>query len=430
MKRLILLSLAVAPALGVMAQSHPVQQAADKSVTLVGPGQNANADSIAATLHKNAPKKATSTGVPNFALVGKNSNFVMAVGGALRTTVSMDLGHPISSPDMFTTSAIPMGRMHGNNAQYNMSAQQSNLYVNMLAKPGTANEVGVYIQANFLNNYAPVLQFAYMNYRGIQAGYNYTLFSDPAAIPPTIDYEGPNAITSIPVATLNYSVNFGKNKEWKAAIGAELPMPSYTTRSVQTSTVSQRVPDIPAAIQYSWAGGNSWLRLSGVLRNLYYRDLVAQKNVDKVGWGVQLSGSAALAPGLTAYYEGVYGKGIASFIQDMNGLGLDLTPKGIGTDMEAVKAWGAYGGLQYNLAKNVYGSTTYSHVRGYADQYAGGSTPWSGQYKWAQYVVSNVFWNVTSYFQTGVEYLWGRRADYSNAKSADTRIQAMVQLSF
>lgn len=382
-------------------------------------------------LLNNTPADVAVGGGPSFVFLSKNSKFVLGIGGSVKATVSMDMGHPIDSPDEFTISQIPMRKdMDGNGSKFNMSAHQTSLYLNFIALPGTSNEIGAFVNFNLLDNYVPTLQFAYLRYRGFQAGYDYTLFSDVADLPPTIDFEGPNASTAIPTTGIRYGFDFGKKKEFNFGVGAELPMNSYTTAPGYTRTVSQRVPDIPVALKYNIAGGDSWIRLSGMVRNLYYRNQVMMKNVDKIGFGVQLDGAVNILPNLTGYFQGVYGKGISSYIQDLTGEGMDLVPSDNGNTMKTVPAWGAFGGLEYKFTNNVYCSATYSHVRAYAGEYKDGETSWGDLYSYGQYAIGNLFWNINDYVTTGVEYIWGRRVNNDGLKCSDNRIQAMIQLNF
>lgn len=376
------------------------------------------------------------SGLPRFAIFGKEGKFYLGIGGTVKTTVGYDFGNPIPNPNSFTTSAIPMQRTPGNGSQFDITAQQSGIFFNVVALPGNPNQISAYISFNFTgNNYAPSLSHAYLNYRGIRTGYASTLFTDEASIVPTIDNEGPNAATSMSSVVLDYGRNFGKKKEWRAAVGVEMPQVSFT-EGTKTQIVKQRVPDIPAYIQYSWNNGSGRLRLSGVLRNMMYRDLKTSENVDKVGWGVQLSGYTPIVGNLSAYYQAVYGEGISNYIQDLNDLGMDMMPVADNvSELKPVKAWGGFLGLQYQFSSRVFATCTYSHVRTYAESYINsavpnGTTPYGSQYKYAQYVVGNVFWNITSYLQTGIEYLYGRRVNYDGAQAHDNRIQTMLQFNF
>jgi len=69
-------------------------------------------------------------------------------------------------------------------------------------------------------------------------------------------------------------------------------------------------------------------------------------------------------------------------------------------------------------------------VRNYARDYSGGSTAWSGQYKYAQYALANIMWNITPQISTGLEYIYGRRVDMDGMSRHDNRIQTMLQVTF
>ena len=379
-------------------------------------------------LESNEPEDFQSPEFSSVAFVGKNSKFLISIGGYVKVVTGFDFGHPIESADEFITADIPMGPTDGNGGRFNLSAKQTHLYVNFIALPGSKNEIGAFISANLLDDYLPTLQFAYLKYRGIQAGYDYSLFSDPACSAPSIDYEGPCAYTAIPVAGISYT--FQPLTNWEFAAGIQLPQTSFTTIEGVTETVTQRMPDIPLAAKYSWADGDSWVRASAIFRNLTYRNLDTATNHNRFGYGFQLSGGVNFLNKLTFYYEGVWGKGIASMVQDGDGQGLDLSPTGDGRSLSPVMVWGGYCSLQYDITERVTTSATYSHFRTYAKRYLEGTTAWDDQYKYGQYVSANAFYKLTSYLDLGLEYIWGRRVNYDNLKCDDNRIQMAIQLSF
>lgn len=398
-------------------------------MTIINSGKGETTVNVYETFLENAPKSHKKSGVPSFAIEGKDKKFYLGVGGVGKATVSYDWGSPIDNGFDFTTSSIPMSSPKGNGGLVQFSGATSGLYVNFVALPGDKNQIGFYFDFNLTGaNYGFDLQYAYVKFRGFTAGYDYSLFSDMAAAPPSIDNEGPCGFTAIPNGVVDYRYSF--NSRWSVGIGAEMPMVSATTGS-EEYVVNQRVPDIPAYVQYSWGGGKSWLRFSGIVRNMLYRDVVADKNRDNVGWGVKVSGSASLTPLVTAYYQAAYGKGITSYFQDLYEGGLDMVPSADRRGrLETVKAWGGYIGLQYNISPKVFATTTYSHLRNYAPRYSGGSTPWEGQYKYAQYALANVMWQITPHISTGIEYIYGRRVDMDGISRHDNRIQTMLQVTF
>lgn len=401
--------------------SHPAHS--DRSVEVLF---NNMADSLKVfkAMNVNSPAAFDVSDAPRFAFVGKDNKFYVGIGATIKGTAGYDFGDPIANPNYFTTSAINMHPAPGNGGKFSLSAQQSSVFLNIVALPDNPNKIGLYASANLLGEgYGFKLKYAYLRYRGFEVGYDYTLFADMAAGVPTIDYEGPNSFTSIPTTVFNYRHEFGK--KWSVGIGIETPIASYTPGS-KAQTVSQRVPDIPAYVQYAWKEG-SWLRFSAIMRNIAYRDLLTASNRNKPCWGIKLSGSAEIVPNLRAYYQGVFGYGVTSYLQDLYGDGLDLTPSTTTPgQLDAVKAWGAYGGLQYNFSPQVYCSATYSHLRNYAKKFDG---DWGGMYRYGQYFVANVFYNINSWLTWGVEYLYGRRVNMDGAQEHDNRVQTMLQIS-
>ena len=379
---------------------------------------------------ENAPKAFNEPGAPRFAIVGKEKKFYLGIGGVIKGVGVFDWGNPIDDPNDFTTADIPFDTPEGNGGKLQGSLGQSKIFINFVALPGTANKIGAYVSAHFTGPGNTLkIAHAYVTYRGFIVGHTSSLFEDGAAAPPTIDDEGPCGLVGATNNLIDYTHSFGKRL--KLGVGIELSSVSMTT-SESTRYVSQRIPDVPAYVQYNWCNGNGWLRFSALMRNIQYRDLVADKNRNKVCWGIKLSGSTPIGDTpLRTYYQAAYGRGIGGYIQDLGGLGLVLSPDETKAGhLDAVKAWGAYAGLQYTFSDKLFTSVSYSQARAYADAYTGGSSPWNEQYKYAQYVAANVFYTILPGLQCGVEYLYGRRVDMGGASRSDNRINTMLQFSF
>lgn len=410
--------------------SIPAQENQDPAVA-----QAATRDTTGyySSLNENAPRHVNINNVPRFAVFGKEDKFYLGLGANITLVGEYDFGNPVSDANFFTTSAIPMTIPGGNGAKMRFTAQQSGIYLNVVALPGSDHKIGAYVAFNFLNdNYSPYLQHAYLKFHDITAGYTYTLFSDVAAAPALIDYEGPNAMATIPHALIAYEPYIGKNRGWRLGVALEMPEDSYTD-AAHTVAVSQRFPDIPFYVQKLWASGNGWVRVAGIVRNLYYRNTLAAHNIDKVGWGIHASGKIPVTSSFSASFSAIYGEGIASYIQDLNGEGMDLMPSGTGTDrLKAVKAWAGYGSLTYQFTPRLFSTATYSHVRAYAPRYSSATadTPWGASYSYAQYLAVNTFYQFNKIAQLGVEYLYGRRVDRSGAQAHDNRVECMLRVSF
>ena len=393
-------------------------------------------------LIQNAPDYFNAPDMPRFAIIGKERKFYLGIGGYAKASISYDFTNPITNPLCFVTSSIPMENMPGNGALVQMSAGSSNLFFNFIALPHTKNQIGAYINFDFSGNnanYGFSLKSAYLTYKGFTLGFKPSLFTDGAACAPTVDQQGPNAMTFLFNTVLNYQYAF--NSHWKVGVGLEMPVVNATYNEYSYQ-VNQRIPDIPFYGQFSYKEGKAWIRLSGLIRNMYYRNDVDGSTEDVFGYGVKLSGTTPIGRKVKLFYQTVYGKGLGSYIQDLQGLGLDMAPEDIRQQsgssdstfdgdpvpdgsLESVEALGSYTGLMWQISPKFFTSATFSEVECFLPNSVVPST-----YKRGIYVVSNVFYNITPSVQAGVEYLWGSRENVNGETHHNTRLQTAVRVNF
>lgn len=371
-----------------------------------------------------APVSPKENGLPRFAIVGKDRQFYVGVGAQFLGEAVYDFGNNVGSNTLFTPSAFTPSAP-GNGSGLGFGWQTSSIYANFVAMPGSDNQVGLFFKANFLgsNNSFNVYHF-YAKYRGLTVGYTTSLFSDGAAEPMTIDFEGPNGYPYTTLFTAYWTQNFNKN--WSGAIGVDAPATSLTTNAY-TSAVKARTPSIPLYVQYAWAGGNSHVRLSGIVRPMQYRDARHGRNHGLAGMGVQLSGMTAVAGPLSVQFNAAYGRGIGSYIQDDEGLGLDAVAVGNDGDMKMVKTLGVTGGLNCAITSRLSSNVVYSHVTNWLPD---GADVADGKYKAGDYVAANLIYNVNKFVSAGVEYDYGLRKSVDGTKIHVNRIQAQIAVTF
>lgn len=380
--------------------------------------------SVEKTLKENAPKAPNDNGLPRFAVVGKDKQFYLGIGGQFLGEGAFTWGDNISAPPLFTPSTL-VHSAPGYGGATQFAWQTSSIYMNFVAMPGTGNQIGLFFKANFMgnNNSFNCFHF-YAKYRGLTAGYTNSLFTDGAAEPMTIDFEGPNGYPFITLFTAYWEQNFTKN--FTGAIGIDAPSASLTTGST-TKTVNQRIPAIPLYLQYAWNGGGSHVRLSGIIRPMQYRNLVEEANKTIAGGGVQLSGMTKVVGNLGANFNAAYGKGIGTYLQDDNGLGLDAVATSTPGKMEAVKTFGITGGLSYDISSKVSTNLTYSHLVNWLPDDAMVS---DSQYRYGDYVAANVIYNINKFVSVGVEYDYGHRKDFNDNGLHANRLQCQLAVTF
>lgn len=396
----------------------------EKGVTTPLHNDNADRDDVENRMKGNAPKAPNDNGLPRFALVGKNNEFYLGIGGQFLGEGVFTWGDAMPSATLFTPAALtPKTPGNGGNTQFGW--QTSSIYLNFVAMPGTDNQLGIFFKANFLGNSNAFNCFHfYAKYRGLTAGYTNSLFTDGAAEPMTIDFEGPNGYPFITLFTAYWEQNFTKN--FSGAIGIDAPTASMTTNST-TEKVNQRIPAIPLYLQYAWNDGGSHVRLSGLIRPTQYRNLSEATNNTAVGGGVQLSGMTKVVGNLGANFNAAYGRGIGTYLQDDNGLGLDVVATSTPGKMNTVKTLGITGGLSYAFSSKVSTNITYSHLVNWLPDDAVVS---DSQYRYGDYVAANVIYNINKFVSAGIEYDYGHRKDINGNGLHANRLQCQLAVTF
>jgi hypothetical protein len=370
-------------------------------------------------LERNTPDQ------PGIIFSSKNGKFHFGVGGYVKAVASYDFEGVVNSPD-FVISKIPVGDEEKDNQKLRMDASTSNLSFKAILDTERLGIVEGYFSANFRGSSLTFqLQDAYVRFLGILAGYAPSTMEDLESTPVTIDYQGPNAETFTRNTQIRYTADF--NEHLQMAVALEMPHfdPSY---SQTTAACNQRVPDVPLYFQYSWKSG-SHIRLTGLFRDLRYLDVTKNEYKDKLGWGIQLSGSSHFFSNkLTLYYQTVLGQGVSEYIQDLSGLSIDMIPsKDVQNNLKRVPCYGWYFGVQYNFLPNLFSSVLYSQVE--VDP-SNNEIVYDQMYKRGQYLVANLFWDIIPTVRVGVEYLHGRLTHQSGADGHANRVQAQVQYNF
>lgn len=362
---------------------------------------------------------------PRFVLTDRKGRFALGIGGYVKATAEYDFGG-ISDDVDFYPSLIPNKGQSNVRNQFQIDATTSTIFLKLVGHTKNLGDFVVYTAGNFRGDGKTFqLQNAYASFLGFTIGYDYGLFMDAAALPPTIDFAGPNGQVFYRATQFRYERSFAK--KWKAGIGIEMPTVDGTTDN-KMNIATQRMPNFPAYLQYGW-NGNSHIRVAGVVRSMTYDNLVSNRAESEIGWGTFVATTFNIGKKWQAFGQAAYGRGIGQYLNDLSNLNVDIVPDPAkeGT-MQVLPMMGWYAGLQYTICPKVFVSTTYSQSRLYSDNdYP--ATP-SEQYRYGQYLVTNVFWNATPDLQVGAEYLRGWRTDFNDETRHSNRMNVSVQYSF
>ncbi len=384
--------------------------------------------------------------VPKFVVKSQDNSFLMTVGGQINPIMGVDLGNNLYNVDgagiSFVTQKIPVPAMKGKKGDYYINPLNAAIDFQIVGLAGTPDQITGYIKFGTDGNSGTLgLSRAYITWRNFTAGEKLTLLQDDYACqPPTIDPEGPSGC----ISTVAYEVSY-KSPSYNGfqfAIGLDMPSwyasngvyrgkdyPKFDGKQVTDyGDAEQMVPDIPMWVQYGTSDFNR-IRLSGIIRNFSYRDLLTDKTRHMVGWGVMASGNLQPCKSVIFYYQAAYGKGIGAYLQDIAGMPLSFVPDNAKPGkMKASPMMGLNFGFTFNLSSkwqmNIMGSE--SRIWKVGD-YA--TTEDGANYKYALYGAANIFYNITPYLQWGIEYLYGKHQTWNMGSGHDNRIQTQIMFT-
>ncbi len=362
---------------------------------------------------------------PYFLFMSRDADLAMGIGGCVRIRGWYDIDNAIPS-NAFMPYLIPMKPDPANNSKIGATPAGSTLFFRVIGKNKTLGNYQLYIEANF-NGYGGTdfhLKKAYAQLNNVTLGYASSTFSDPAALPPTVDANGPaNKIS--PTSVLVRWMNTYK-KRWTVAGSLEIPKSAaVSTIAGKIGTASQTLPDVAAFIQYAW-GKSEHVRLAGIARSLPYENLEDMTKHRKLGWGMQLSTVVHPIAPMTVYGIFNCGEGHEGITGDLQAGNYDLIPTASDpTSMYAPFSLGWCVGLQYNFRPNLFASVSYSDSR-----YLPKSPREASEYRYGNIFTANVFWNLTPRIQAGLEFDTGERCNWSGESRRSDRIGVMAQFSF
>lgn len=367
---------------------------------------------------------------PQFIFATRNNSFALGIGGMVNLRTSYDFSGAMGNID-FVPYDIPMSKSYSTRQRVMMDASTSRIFVKAVINSRLLGRVVVFTDMDFRGgaefSYIPRLRTAYVQVKGFTFGRDVTTFCDLAAAPTTVDFQGPNAYNFNFNEMIRYEHSF-LHRHLTVGIAAEMPVVNGTYGE-NFSAIYQRVPDGIAYVQYAWGENrSSHLRVSGVIRDMYLHNNLRGKNTTQLGWGVQLSGHIELGRWVDIYMNGVYGRGITPYIQDLTGSLYDVAydpsnPK----RMQTMPMWSWQAAAQINLVPGrcwLAGGYSEVHLEKHNGYLA------DNQYNVGTYIFGNAFCKVTNNLTIALEYLHGSRKDMNGMKNAANRVSLMAQYNF
>ncbi len=362
---------------------------------------------------------------PYFIFMSKDANFAMGVGGSIGLRGWVDWNGMIDDYD-FNTYEITMPKTPETMRSIGASMSSSVIFFNIMGRHTPVGDFRAYIEGGF-SGYGRTgfkLKKAWIQLHDFTAGLATTTFSDPAALPETLDGAGADGRldkTNILVRYLHTWRN-----HWTLGASVEMPSSQPTDEDTHTSQLRDFVPDFALMGQYQWDRGMSHVRLAGVLRDMGYRNLDLSANRHVLGWGAQLSAVVRAGRIVTLYATGCYGKGIAAYLGDLSSGNYDLLadPTDPGRLYAPATLSGTVG-AKVQILPRLSSTVCLATLRHYPE-----ADPAADTYKYGQYLSINAVYDFSPRLQLGVEYLAGKRMNCGGEHANVNRAEALLSFSF
>lgn len=361
---------------------------------------------------------------PYFMLMSRGGKMAMGIGGKIQALAFYDM-HGMVDGNGFAPYNIPIttNPLAPNGMQMNMG--NSAIFLTAFGNDRHFGNYIVYLEAKFTgnNNHYFTLKKAYATVGDWTLGLAKSTFTDPSSQPSTVETVGPNS----EVDATRFLLRWMHQLPGKWTVAASIENATDNVAATQYSALSSTyMPNIAAFIQYGTQ--KQHVRLSGILKNMRYRDLVAGNNQYVTGWGVNLTTCVRPLPALTVFAGANTGKGIGSLVNDLSQGSNDLIGYAdrLGK-MYAPTSFGYYGALQYNFRPNLFSTLIFSQERILPKHH---SLYDGDQYKYGLYGTANVFYSITPRCVVGAEFTVGKRANMDHSSHVAYRAGLTAEFSF
>ncbi|KAA5541747.1 hypothetical protein FYK55_16115 [Roseiconus nitratireducens] len=351
------------------------------------------------------------TAIPEFdkGLIIVGDGIAMKIGGYVKADLIWDFD-PIDSIDSFVTTSIPTDAEPRRNVRFH--AKQSRLSFDTRWKIG-ADTAQAFVEADFFGgsdggNGDLRLRHAYGRFKNFTAGQTWTTFTDPSAVPQTLDFEG--AVSN--VNRRQGLVRWDQPLAWDGlslAVALEDPQIIIDAPPMLTGAGRTESPDFVSRLRLSRDWGN--LQVAMVLRELGFQP-TGERVITAGAWGFNFTGSLMLLERTRGYFQVTFGDGIGSYRG---------SPDVVATGPQQGSVLPMFGwmtGVHHEWSSCLTSNITISQLS---------LDPIPGQnpenLRDTTYFAVNLIANPYPSIFCGIEYLYGNRVDIDGDRGSANRVQ-------
>jgi DcaP outer membrane protein len=339
------------------------------------------------------------------------------IAGYARVDVIHDFS-PIGSTDDFVVATIPTdATTNADNTRIHARQTRINLE---LRRPVRSRDARIVFENDFFGDSgerAFNLRHAYGQAANVLAGFTVSTLADPDARPDTLDHEGPPARVSARHAQLRYTVGLPARQSLALAIE---DAKSDVLREVGDEVVTPRTPWPDVVARYRWDARRGHLQVGSVYRSVGGFVATGTPEAQVFAVGGVVSGSVLFGSD-SVVFEATTGKGIARYVKDTSGEGLDAALDNDGR-LIAVPVGAALVGYQ-RVWDARFRSTFAASIVRISNQPMQAATA----YHIGRYVATNLLYRRDDALTIGIEVDYGRFTVKDGSNGSAVRLQMAVQ---
>jgi len=276
--------------------------------------------------------------------------------------------------------------------------------------------IRTYIEGDFAGSNYPLafrLRHAYGQIGFWTLGHTWSTFADLAAIPRTVDLEGPNSGVFVRHGLIRYERR-SSDEDLEFGVSLENPQKDFENPYDSLGIDLQQSFDFAARLRME-PGDLGHFQFAVVMREIFYSHPTGPKYIQ--GFGFQLSGSLNTSDKTHVMFQVVYGSAISRYITTLEGRGLDVYPRSDGI-MDPLRSSGSYLSFEYFWRRNL----SFSAITGMVYLWYPKEQP-DDSFRTSYYGSVNAFWEPIEILRVGIEGTIGQRNNYDRQSGTASRLQ-------
>lgn len=350
------------------------------------------------------------------------------IGGSARLDAIVDLENN-GNPNQFVPSSIPVPGQSGwdGGERSTLHAKGTRLSLELRRPVPWDSTLRIYSEYDFFDDSASsTMKFRVRHFYGqawnFLIGQTFSAFMDIDAFPDVVDYQGPNGIVNRRQPQIRYTLPLYSRDETKFQVFASIEQPDSqidtdTDEFQDGATTLTHTPDGIAG--FRWEGTLGHLQGGAVFRELSF-ETDNGPSEDTFGWGASLSGALNLFEKDKLAAQVTYGEGVARYINDLSGTGMDAALDG--GRLEAIPIWAAMVGYTHHWNDHWRSTLAGGYVHTDAPTSLG---RFAIDNTW--YASANLMWHPTASFRMGLEYLYGKKETADDSERDAHRLDFVVR---